>query len=266
MTQWTPIGSGGQYTDPTGMATGVGSFEDAQTGNEFSSAAYCKPRKPNCNSCRDRWEVKMGYDQLASQQAKLTNPKHRTIVNIDAPRDIGVVDFLHNNGLKVPNFPPKTKANFVRRHKPWWTIRRFGVEQYAWAVTGWVKCLSGDCVDDPNSGDGDLNFHLWDGTDPANDKGPKANAIKCEAPSDACTQGSPWMPYENAARAFMMNHLQEALQGILYVTVVGVGYWDSFAHPGDNNPELHPLLDVRPPGGGGGGCVHGRPCPMVATS
>jgi hypothetical protein len=63
--------------------------------------------------------------------------------------------------------------------------------------------------------------------------------------------------------AFMVNHLQEALQGTLYVAVVGVGLWDSFAHSGDREPELHPVLDVRP---GGGGCLHGRPCPTVATS
>jgi hypothetical protein len=182
MTQWTPIGSGGQYTDPTGMATSGGSFEDAQTGNGFSSAAYCKPRKPHCNSCRDRWEVKMGYDQLASQQARI-NPKNQWKVHINAPIAIAVDDFLRK--LAPPKlFPPKTKANRKEREQPRHKVRRYGPERYAWAVTAPVVCdeTTHDCVDN-NGGDGDMSFHLWDGVNPFS----RQTAIKCEMPNDACT-------------------------------------------------------------------------------
>lgn len=137
-----------------------------QPGNTSGRLDYCEPLKHHCNSCRDRSEIKMGYDQLPSQQDRIKHKQARWMVPIHAPNYIGVDDFLHNNGFAAPNFPPKT--NYVERHKPRWFLRRFGVERYAWSVTGQVACLTTegerDCVDNRNKGDGDLNFHVWDGT------------------------------------------------------------------------------------------------------
>lgn len=203
-----------------------------------------------CNSKRDRYKVKEGYDSWAHRHPKL----HAT------PKSVGGLIAM---GHQRP--PSQLREGASPRAKN----TRYGkIERTEWKISGLIFCANSqhDCVNwapgeqehpfgHGHGSDGDIGFELGSGS----------QSLHCEIPNEKCTMDSPWHQKMIQARRHLISLLSSDgcpdarrvfggaprchLNLPIFATVSGLGFCDTVAHKKDYlgrvQPELHPVLGLR---------------------